>query len=525
MIFLFEQFAYSTEYLKKVLPTDKQGRFKDLPNGFVARDGKLDGVGYVYNAGSERDGSDKITFVLPKVFLDENGTKAFGEDVPAGEDFELKNAPKDFLSNLSMWVCSSIGQYREKNPDDKSMEAPDARGFCSDSATPTLIDVMNAMVRFYEENKALFVFVSKNVHSGNNRIDWRRTMRKLPILQGESGSGAGMTNGGSGTTPIYMELENKKKVFDLDDRLLVLYFSAMNYIGEIFGFKMPKSEFYAPMRVNEFRRLLGHRGLVELRRIKHKYFADKFLRLYNIMKAFFEWGAKFSACSFESEYLLTSKYNNVFEAMIDELIGDKNIPILGINCGHLGFLADVQTRDVDKIMRRLIQGKYTLEQRSVLALTCSEGGHISLPFALNEVAVMKQALSSMITIETLVNGQPLHTYEADGLVIATPTGSTAYNLSIGGPLMVPQTRGILLSPIATHSLNVRPLVIPDDWKIDLRVRSRNGNYLISVDGRSQIFTDDVTLHIERAPYTVKLVQIGEHSFLKSLKDKLLWGAN
>ncbi|MCQ2347111.1 MAG: NAD kinase [Paludibacteraceae bacterium] len=206
-------------------------------------------------------------------------------------------------------------------------------------------------------------------------------------------------------------------------------------------------------------------------------------------------------------------------------IGDKNIPILGINCGHLGFLADVQTRDVDKIMRRLIQGKYTLEQRSVLALTCSEGGHISLPFALNEVAVMKQALSSMITIETLVNGQPLHTYEADGLVIATPTGSTAYNLSIGGPLMVPQTRGILLSPIATHSLNVRPLVIPDDWKIDLRVRSRNGNYLISVDGRSQIFTDDVTLHIERAPYTVKLVQIGEHSFLKSLKDKLLWGAN
>lgn len=326
MIFLFEQFAYSTEYLKSALPVDKQGRFKDLPNGFVARDGKLDGVGYVYNASSKKDGSDKITFVLPKVFLDDSGTRAFGEVIPADKDFELKNAPKNFLSSLSMWVCSSIGQYREKNPDDKTMEAPDARGFCSDSATPTLIDVMNAMVRFYEENKALFVFVSKNVHSGNNRIDWRRTMRRLPILQGESGSGAGMTNGGSGTTPIYMELENKKKVFDLDDRLLVLYFSAMNYIGEVFGFRMPKSEFYAPMRVNEFRRLLGHRGLVELRRIKHKYFADKFLRLYNIMKAFFEWGAKFSACSFESEYLLTSKYNNVFEAMIDKLVGDELPP-------------------------------------------------------------------------------------------------------------------------------------------------------------------------------------------------------
>lgn len=115
---------------------------------------------------------------------------------------------------------------------------------------------------------------------------------------------------------------NKREVFDLDDRLIVLFFSAMNYIEETFGFKMPKSEFYAPMRVNEFRRLLGHRGIMELRRIKHKYFADKFLRLYNIMKAFFEWGGNFSACGFGSEYLLTSKYNNVFEHMIDKLVGD-----------------------------------------------------------------------------------------------------------------------------------------------------------------------------------------------------------
>lgn len=188
------------------------------------------------------------------------------------------------------------------------MESPNARGFSTDKACPTLIDVKNAMERFYEENKSLFVFVSKNVHSGNNRIDWRRTMRKTPFLQGDA--------------PVYMELVNKKKVFDLDDRLIVLFFSAMNYIEETFGFKMPKSEFYAPMRVNEFRRLLGHRGIMELRRIKHKYFADKFLRLYNIMKAFFEWGGNFSACGFGSEYLLTSKYNNVFEHMIDKLVGD-----------------------------------------------------------------------------------------------------------------------------------------------------------------------------------------------------------
>lgn len=204
-------------------------------------------------------------------------------------------------------------------------------------------------------------------------------------------------------------------------------------------------------------------------------------------------------------------------------IGNKNVPILGINCGHLGFLADVQTQDVDRIMSQLVHGDYTIEQRSLLAVTCSEDGHLNAPNALNEVAIMKQGLSSMISIETRVNDELLQTYEADGLILATPTGSTAYNLSVGGPLMMPQARGILLSPIASHSLNDRPLVIPDDWKVDLRIKSRNGGYLISVDGRSQIFNDSVTLHIEKAPYTIKVVQVGQNSFIRSLKAKLNWG--
>ena len=319
MIFLFEQFTYSLDYLKKVLPTDSAGRFKGLPNGFVTRDCKLDGVGYLFNGSPTKkeaqkaDMSDRIVFVLPKVFLDENGTKAFGKDIPNAENFKIDAEPKAFLSQLSLWVCSSIGQYRLTNSNDKDIDAPDApdaHRFSSSKLAPTLIDVMNAMKLFYAENRNLFVFTAKNKHSGNNRIDWRRTVAHTqPFMQGD--------------TPIYMELENKKKVFDLDDRLLVLYFSAMNYIEETFGFKMPKSEFYAPIRMNEFRRLLGHRGLVELRRIKHKYFADRFLKLYNIVKAFFEWGGTFSANDFESEYLLTSKYNNVFEAMIDKLVGDE----------------------------------------------------------------------------------------------------------------------------------------------------------------------------------------------------------
>ncbi len=210
-------------------------------------------------------------------------------------------------------------------------------------------------------------------------------------------------------------------------------------------------------------------------------------------------------------------------------IGDKNIPILGINYGHLGFLAEVQSQDVDDILHKLIAGEYTIEQRSLLQLTILDkdgqkrDGLILAPNALNEIAILKQGLSSMLSIELKVNGERLHTYHSDGLVLATPTGSTAYNLSIGGPLMVPQSRGIIITPIAPHSLTVKPLVVPDDWKFDIRVESRYDAYMVSVDGRSQTLTPDMSLHIERAPYTVKVVQIGNNSFLKSLQAKLNWG--
>ena len=210
-------------------------------------------------------------------------------------------------------------------------------------------------------------------------------------------------------------------------------------------------------------------------------------------------------------------------------IGDKNIPIVGVNCGHLGFLAEVQTQDVDDILQKLIAGEYTIERRSLLNLTILDKdnirreGLIMAPNALNEIAILKQGLTNMLTIETKVNGELLHTYHSDGLIIATPTGSTAYNLSIGGPLVVPQNRGMILTPIAPHSLTVRPIIMPDDWKIDIRVSSRYDAYMVSVDGRSISLSTDLSLHIERAPYTVKVVQIGDNSFLKSLKTKLNWG--
>ena len=210
-------------------------------------------------------------------------------------------------------------------------------------------------------------------------------------------------------------------------------------------------------------------------------------------------------------------------------IGNKNIPILGVNWGHLGFLAEVQADELDDSLQKLVDGQYTIERRTLLHLSVldKEGmereGLILSPNALNEIAILKQGLTNMLTIETRVNGELLHTYHSDGLVIATPTGSTAYNLSIGGPLLVPQSRGIILTPIAPHSLTVRPIVMLDEWKFDFRISSRYDSYMVSVDGRSQSLSTDLSLHSERAPYTCKVVQIGDHSFLKSLQAKLNWG--
>lgn len=205
------------------------------------------------------------------------------------------------------------------------------------------------------------------------------------------------------------------------------------------------------------------------------------------------------------------------------LVGHLDVPILGINCGHLGYLAEVKTDNIDVVLDQLISNKYTIEQRRMLEVTCQQEGKIASPYALNEVGILKSGLSSMITVDVTLNGEFLHNYKADGLLLATPTGSTAYNLSVGGPLLDPHVNAIILSPVATHSLNIRPLVVLDDSKIDVKISSRNGSYLLSVDGRSQVLNQDIQLHIERSQRTIKLVRINGQTFMQSLKDKLNWG--
>lgn len=204
-------------------------------------------------------------------------------------------------------------------------------------------------------------------------------------------------------------------------------------------------------------------------------------------------------------------------------IGRKNIPILGVNTGRLGFLIDTSKEDFVKAIDLLLNGEYAVEERTALKLSCTDAHFCNDAFALNEVAVLKQDSNSMITLQTKVNGEYLTTYLADGLIISTPTGSTAYSMSVGGPLVVPQSKNLIISPVAPHSFNIRPLVIPDEWEIELKVESRSNSFLVALDGRSEIFHHSSKLRIKKADFTIKVVKRPEHSFFDSLRNKLLWG--
>lgn len=204
-------------------------------------------------------------------------------------------------------------------------------------------------------------------------------------------------------------------------------------------------------------------------------------------------------------------------------VGKKEIPILGINTGRLGFLADVLPDQMEDAFDEIYQGNYLAEPRRVLKFTCN--GHVlkGYPYGLNEIAVLKRDTSSMITIHAYINGEPLNVYQADGLVISTPTGSTGYSLSVGGPILVPQSGTISLTAVAPHSLNVRPIVIRDDWEITLDVESRSHNFLIAVDGRSETCREGTRLTIKRADYYVRIVKRCHHSFFNTLREKMMWG--
>ena len=206
-------------------------------------------------------------------------------------------------------------------------------------------------------------------------------------------------------------------------------------------------------------------------------------------------------------------------------IGKKNIPIIGINTGRLGFLADITNDEIDTGLNDILDGKFSIEERSLLQLSTEHHDFRGFNYALNEIAVLKQDSASMITAHAYINGEFLSSYQADGLIVATPTGSTAYSLSVGGPIMSPTSSGFIVTAVASHSLTSRPLVVDDDCVISLDIESRNGSYLISLDGRSSVFKVGTKLTIKKADHKLKVVKRKGHTFYNTLRNKLMWGTD
>ena len=205
-------------------------------------------------------------------------------------------------------------------------------------------------------------------------------------------------------------------------------------------------------------------------------------------------------------------------------VRDSGIPILGVNAGRLGFLAKVQKESIESFLQIVLEKKYSITERTLLSMECLPTlAQMSVDFAMNEVAVSRKDTTSMITIETFLNGEYLNSYWADGLIIATPTGSTGYSLSCGGPILTPDVKALVITPIAPHNLNARPLVIPDDTEITLKVSGREEQYLVSLDSRIASIDNDTVLTLRKTPFQINMVEIPEETFLKTLRNKLLWG--
>jgi len=205
------------------------------------------------------------------------------------------------------------------------------------------------------------------------------------------------------------------------------------------------------------------------------------------------------------------------------MVGDSGVPILGINNGRMGFLSSTPHEDADSAIERLRNGDFTVEQRSLLELRCENNPFGERNFALNELTVHKSNRTSMIVIHAYLDGEFLNTYWADGLIVSTPTGSTGYSLSAGGPIVSPTSRCIVISPIAPHNLNVRPLVLPDNHVVRLEVEGRASDHLVSLDSVSHPIRQGMRLEVSRAGFTVGLVRFTGTDYFQTLRDKLMWG--
>ncbi len=202
---------------------------------------------------------------------------------------------------------------------------------------------------------------------------------------------------------------------------------------------------------------------------------------------------------------------------------DYSIPVIGINSGRLGFLASIHDQEIKQVLHKIFDKEFKISERSLLELNTSPQTNIHRRLALNEIALSRKDTTSMITIRTWLDDEFVCAYWADGLMISTPTGSTGYSLSCGGPIITPDTNAMVLTPVAPHNLNARPLIFPDNVSIKLQVETRSQHYMASADSYISTLTPDVTIEVKRSPHTIKLALLEGDSFLSTLRKKLLWG--
>ncbi|HJN54695.1 MAG TPA: NAD kinase [Flavobacteriaceae bacterium] len=206
-------------------------------------------------------------------------------------------------------------------------------------------------------------------------------------------------------------------------------------------------------------------------------------------------------------------------------INSLSIPIIGINTGRLGFLAKIKPVEINNVVNALINKKYEISERTLVAISSISKNQKrkKLGYALNEISITRKNTTSLITIETKLNGNYLNTYWADGLIIATPTGSTGYSLSCGGPIIMPESKNLVITPIAPHNLNARPLVIPDNTEITIKISGRENEFFVSLDSEMTTLSNENIISIKKASHRIKMVELEKEDFLKTLRDKLLWG--
>lgn len=281
----------------------------------------------------------------------------------------------------------------------------------------------------------------------------------------------------------------------------------------IFGSKHQKKEQIEKL----FKILLDNKTEIHLQEKFYNYLKDVLYLQYDI-------AGIITSDEFDADLVISIGGDGTF-LRTASIIGKKNIPILGINAGRLGFLADVGEKDLEATFTDVFSGNYRIEHRSQLQLSTEHRDYLGFNYALNEIAILKQDTASMITVHAYINDEYLTSYEADGLIVATPTGSTAYSLSVGGPVMTPTAANIVIAAVAPHSLSNRPLVVTDDCVLSLEVESRNKNFLISLDGRSNIFTTGTKLIIKKADFTLRVIKRKENTFYNTLRNKLMWGVD